>query len=188
MHIWNSENQTQGTNLLFEITESPARNRLESSYKDIAPPPHGVAVQRLLSLVALFEESKDFALIVVDAPFLRSQCNIRQYQGTEYNSQYTISQNEWSNNSHPFCEAHLSARAPPLDAVLPFTCVPSNKTDDNNSAYMAPPKPPQALESNDASLEMLSLPAVTHRPPPCNWALFLLIMMKPSRIKTDSEA
>jgi hypothetical protein len=59
------------------MTESSARNKLDSSYKDIAPPPHRPAVQRkLFSLVELFEDSIVFDLITEDDPVLQIQCNV----------------------------------------------------------------------------------------------------------------
>jgi hypothetical protein len=64
-------------NLLFAKTESSARNKRDMSYKDIAPPPHGVDEQRLSSLVALLKDIIALALITEDDPVLQTQHHIR---------------------------------------------------------------------------------------------------------------
>ncbi len=61
---WDYNDYMIKKNLFLSKTESSARNRLESSYNDIAPPPQGVIKQRLFLLVALLKESLVFALMV----------------------------------------------------------------------------------------------------------------------------
>ena len=85
-------------------------------------------------------------------------------------------------------ESHLNTSAPPLDAVLSRITVPSTVTTDDCSAYMAPPNPPQKLDSKEESLAIARLAAVNQIPPPCIWALFSLINILPSRVNKESAA
>ncbi len=62
---------------MFAKTESSARNKCDMSYKDIAPPPHGVDEQRLSSLVALLKDTIVLAMTKEDAPVLQTQHHIR---------------------------------------------------------------------------------------------------------------